>query len=675
MSFYLFKYGNLDLLKHRLTLIPVTYLFKKSIRIIYVIVITCNLIEANAQIDTLNLKREQIIVFKDSIFIPEKDTILFISQNIKYKVRKNPYSKSDKFYDSLYSKSYKRNIYKELYKLIFKPPVKDVYNTDKAIDSEDYYQEYEGKRIKDIRIIKVPILDGNVRDTTSSIESGVGKFVNSVHPKTRDRFIRKNLLFEEGDKVVDYLLSDSERILRSQDNLVDARIIVVDNNENDDWVDVVVVTKDKFPYLLIYNYRGPTRFDLGIGDRNFLGYGTRLSLTYLFNKDDPVAHGYDINTVNRNVFLPFTDLKFQIADNWRYKRRLVSLSRPFVSPEIKYGGEFIFDDLEQTETFVVLDSSYENRIRSRSMDFWFSRAFQIGGQNSRYTFAPGLRYLKSNSLERPDSTSENLYERYYDRDLVIGSISFQKINFVKTRYVYTFVITEDVPVGFRAAFDIGKDMTEFGNRNYYNGTFTGAKYFNFGYVYASFSYGKFIYPDKPNTTLSKINFGYFTNLQSIGKFKTRTFLNLDYAVGEDLALPEVFLLSNFISTYQRSLFTGNELLSLDLETVLFSSWFFYGFKFAPYIYTEYGMINESRIEAVRSRDVWSLGGGIRLRNESLTSSSLQLSFKFYPVTIEGASKYKIKLKFNNPRLFRSLLDNKPRIVSIDGYNRYQRRQN
>jgi hypothetical protein len=653
----------------------VTVFLKSLFKIALILGLAFSYLRASAQVDTIRLQRDQIIVFKDSIFIPANDTLILISKDKKFKVRENPYSKSDRFYDSIYSKSYKNKITKDLYKLIFRPPIKDVYMTDKAVESEDYYSGFEGKRIRDIRIVKVPILDGNVRDTTSVIESGVGKFVNSVHSKTRNSFIRKNLLFEEGDKVVDYLLSDSERILRSQDNLVDARILVVDNSENDDWVDIVVVTKDKFPYLLIYNYRGPTRFDLGVGDRNFLGYGTRLSLTYLFNLDDPVTHGYDISTINRNVFLPFTNLRFQIADNWRYKRKLVSLSRPFVSPEIKYGGEIIYDDREQNETFVVLDSSYENRMRTRSIDFWFSRAFQLGGQNSRYTFAPGIRYLKSNSIKRPDSTSENLYERYYDRDLVIGSISFQKINFVKTRYVYTFGITEDVPTGFRIAFDFGKDFTEFGDRNYYNGTVTGSEYFNFGYVYSSFSYGKFIYPDRTNTTLAKINLGYFTNLQSIGRFRTRTFLNLDYAVGEDLTLPEVFLLSNFISTYQRSLFTGNELFSVDLESVLFSPWYFYGFKFAPYIYTEYGMINENRIETVRSRDVWSLGGGFRLRNESLASSSLQLSFKYYPVTVEGASTYKIKLKFNNPRLFRSLLDNKPRIVSIDGYNRYQRRQN
>lgn len=102
---------------------------------------------------------------------------------------------------------------------------------------------------------------------------------NRTHRRTRQSFVRKELLFEEGDCLDRLLLDESERILRSYRFIADASIDAVE--VEDGVYDVVVRTRDEWSLEL--NVR--PEFDEGFRiarlaatEENLLGTGTRLGV-------------------------------------------------------------------------------------------------------------------------------------------------------------------------------------------------------------------------------------------------------------------------------------------------------------------------------------------------------------------------------------------------------------
>jgi hypothetical protein len=57
------------------------------------------------KIDTVLLRKTKLLVLKDSIFIPNKDTLLLIPDTVKYSIKTNQYAKTQLFYDSAFTGS------------------------------------------------------------------------------------------------------------------------------------------------------------------------------------------------------------------------------------------------------------------------------------------------------------------------------------------------------------------------------------------------------------------------------------------------------------------------------------------------------------------------------------------------------------------------------------------
>ena len=62
------------------------------------------------------------------------------------------------------------------------------------------------------------------------------------------KVIRNNLFFREHEKIHPYLFADNERHLRDQVYIQDARILIDSIAGSPDSVDVIVITKDVFPF-------------------------------------------------------------------------------------------------------------------------------------------------------------------------------------------------------------------------------------------------------------------------------------------------------------------------------------------------------------------------------------------------------------------------------------------
>ncbi|MEJ2004753.1 MAG: hypothetical protein P8X57_07275 [Cyclobacteriaceae bacterium] len=114
-----------------------------------------------AQQDTLLLKNTEILILKDSVFIPDKDTLIIIPPDIKYRVKPNPYIKSDGFYEKLKNKSEKSRLASELYELLIRDSTNNVTDKKNGVKSEEYFLDFKGYVISKVSIQHVQMITGN----------------------------------------------------------------------------------------------------------------------------------------------------------------------------------------------------------------------------------------------------------------------------------------------------------------------------------------------------------------------------------------------------------------------------------------------------------------------------------------------------------------------------------
>lgn len=141
--------------------------------------------------------------------------------------------------------------------------------------------EAEGAVIGEIRIVV-----GDIFDTHIPGERGwLYRTANKLHIETRERIIRRELLFAEGDPADPDVLYESERNLRRLSFLHDnTRIVTVPRD--DGRVDVVVRTRDVWttrPSVSLRREGNETTGRFSFIEDNFMGFGKRLGAS--FRKD------------------------------------------------------------------------------------------------------------------------------------------------------------------------------------------------------------------------------------------------------------------------------------------------------------------------------------------------------------------------------------------------------
>lgn len=174
------------------------------------------------------------------------------------------------------------------------------------------------------------------------------RWVNRLHRKTRDEVIRRQLLFDPGDRYSRRLLDESERLLRGDAYLYDATIRPIRCHDGDR-VDVEVGARDVWTLGggVSFGHRGgesSTRFK--VEDSNFLGSGKLVAL----------EHG---TTVDRSSSsLRYRDpallgsrfgLGLAYADNSDGSSLSLDLERPFFALDSRWTAAASFLDEDRVD--------------------------------------------------------------------------------------------------------------------------------------------------------------------------------------------------------------------------------------------------------------------------------------------------------------------------------------
>lgn len=620
-----------------------------------------------AQTDTVYVHRNQVLVISDSLFTPKNDTFLIVHDSIDYQLLNDKYILSDGFYDSIYSVAKKRRITRELFDLLIvkNQSQASLADTD-PIKSEDFFRMYESKTITDIEYVSVDLFGGSINDTTIKAESSIGKLSNRLHRNTKFEVLEQYLLFHIGDEVDIYAMADSERIIRSLDYIVDARIQLTVNPKNSNEVKATVIVKDRFPWSIDFSLDDNSALEVGFTNRNILGTGNEFRVGYLRNKNESPIHGYDAQYTVRNIEDTFIDGTVFVSDNYLGRSKGVTFRRDFISPEIKYYGEATFEHVQPIQDLVFADSLYEENfeIDRRSYDIWGARSFQL---NSRKNLSFALRIKHDNFSERPEVQQDsNLV--YQNHHFLIGAVSYGKINFLKSKNILSFNITEDIPVGWIYSVLAGKDFTEFGTRDYRGFRASYSLYNNrYGYFLFNLESGFFNSQNRRTDRVFQLDGRHFTPLFDLGAAYSRIFTRLHFFNGNRLSVPQAQSLQgeNRIRNITGNQIVGDKAFTLSTEYVVFQPWYFYGFRFATYAHLGIGHVQESRIAEPFSRTYYTMGGGVRIRNESLVFNTFEFRVSLIPDPPTEGQIFFFRVTLSAPKFFESPNLTKPSVVGLD----------
>ncbi|MEQ8238046.1 MAG: hypothetical protein RIA69_02485, partial [Cyclobacteriaceae bacterium] len=390
-----------------------------------------------------------------------------------------------------------------------------------------------------------------------------------------------------------------------------------------------------------------------------------FSVGYRHSANNMPTHGYDVSYTFRNIKKSFINTTVFLANNHIRRGQGITFSRGFISPSIKYIGEATFEKVANNQDFVFADSLLAENFTSENThyDFWLARSFAIG---KRTNLGASVRLNQRNYSQRP-AVKIDSNEFYLNSKMILGSMFFSRINFLKSQNIYSFNITEDIPIGHLHTLIFGPQWTEFGRR-YYSGVRSKyAFYTDLGYFQFNAEFGTYFQRKSFRNTIFQLNNVYFSPLFQLGKSSARVYLRTNYFRGQNLSIPISGTLSdeNHFREFEGIRINGNHVVSLNVESILFTPWYFYGFRFAPFVYVDHGYVKETRIQQSYEKLYSGIGGGFRIRNESLVLNTFEIRFTAFPSFPENGQPYSLSFSFSNPRLFNSPSIRKPTLVGIE----------
>ena len=628
--------------------------------------ILCGFLRAYAQVDTLRLGKDQILVLKDSVIIPDKDTLIVLGRGVKYRIKPNPYTKSEAFYQKLKNKSEKSRLSRDLYDLLVRDTTNNALSSKKAIKSEDYFREFNGYRILKIRFQPVQMITGSVGDTLRRSDSRLVNIADRSHRKTRERIIRNNLLFREGDALDPFLMADSERILRNYSFINDARIYLLPSLDVPDAVEVIVATQDRFPWNIDLSYSSINKYNFILSQDNLLGSANSLQAGFYHSKNDSPVNGYYFGFVSAPIKRTFTRVGIYAQDNYREKSRGIVIEKPFVSPVIKYGGSLEIGEVSRNVSFNLEDSTYDTSYDLNGMDLWLARAWRPF-RNDRKTISLGIRGVTTKFDIRPVVESDSNII-FHDRNTILTAVDYNKSNFVKTTNVFTIGITEDLPVGYSFGATLGGNFTEFRDEWYLGlrwqwNTFISAGYFRF---YTDIGGFRDVNGWSEGISINQLD--YLSPLFGKRRSTRRLFARVYYIKGLALSLPLSIRLRDYIKGLNGYFTQGNEVAGVRIEYIWFTRWYWLGFRFAPYTTGEVGMVSENRIENKYREFYPAIGGGLRITNPGLFLRSLGIGMKVFPSPAPDGDVFYFDISLNARIPFRINTTVKPVVLPYQQYN-------
>ncbi len=540
--------------------------------------------------------------------------------------------KQEYFYDSLEYRANQRKLTGWIYDFLISPPRPYV---DKKALALDYYSKVEGKIIAKIEIKALDVFGPSFDDTTRTAKSWGSRAANTIHTKSNLKTIEKQLLFKVGDYVNGAVMYENERIIRQLPYIKDVKISYEQDSVYSSFVNIIVLTKDRFSFGVSGGVNGTNSGDLEVYNRNIFGVGHELSMRFVGHISRQPYLGIETYYKIKNIGGNFLDLSFGYLNTYRNEGYAFEVEKPFFTQNIKWGYGLLSTRMFRTDRISNNAAiRLEEPLNMAYNSIWGGRSTNVTPRHENATymvFSAGINSWKY--FEAPVVTEENKHF-FASRTLYLASLTFSQRRYIQDQLIYSYGITEDIPEGIKNEFIYGYDANEFGDRHYLqfftsNGNLLLSRK---GYIYLSAGIGGYLKQRRFQEGQIQGNLDYISKLVSAGRKRVRTFVDISYTMGIKRYEIENLTLGRFdhIRGYNSRTAVGKQRLSLKLEHVVFLPRQFYKFNMALFGFADLGIIGSNDKLIFRQNYYSGIGFGLRLHNENLVFETFRLRLAFYP---------------------------------------------
>lgn len=214
--------------------------------------------------------------------------------------------------------------------------------TQKGGVPDDSKLEALGAVIGTITFVRMNVFDMSQKGENNSLY----RLANRLHIMTRESTLLSQLLFRVGDAYSRRILDESERLLRRNEYLYDAKISVA--SYQDGVLDIVVRTRDLWtliPDISLSRTGGENKKGFAVSEKNLMGFGSEISLAW---SDTVDRESTSFTFFDQNLFKSRTSLFFRLSDNSDGSVERLRVTRPFFALDTRWaaGTDLLNADFE-----------------------------------------------------------------------------------------------------------------------------------------------------------------------------------------------------------------------------------------------------------------------------------------------------------------------------------------
>ena len=314
--------------------------------------------------------------------------------------------------------------------------------------------------------------------------------------------------------------------------------------------------------------------------------------------------------------------------------------------------KFYFEDYDTLQTPYT-----EN-----NLDLWLGRSIQIKKRtNLIFAARANTHYFVQRPFVSSDSNSF-----FFNRTLLLGSVTLVERNFMKGFRIRGFGKTEDISVGGSVSLVAGREVNQFVDRNYLELDGNFGRYFPaVGYFNLLIAAGSFFKPTKTEDGLISVSGTYFSNLLAIRKMQVRHFIYASYTKGFNRILDRTINITGGRKDQRGIPLLGNQRATLGYETVYFMPWYPYGFQFALFHRIDINLLSTNVDLFSKSSLFPSIQIGARILNENLVFPKFSVDLTYYASNENYNATWQINFSTTLINLFGTSQVFKPRVSGFD----------
>ena len=543
-------------------------------------------------------------------------------------------------------------------------------------------KSYAGKRINSITIEQHNFL-ASIDSRESNLKDVFSKLGNKLQSNSKSRAIRENIFFKEWDLFDPSIIAYNEKWLRDLSYIQDAKIMALITPYDTNQVDIIVVTKDLFPYggeVLINN---KDAYSAKLNNINFLGSGNSVQIIQNFeNKRNPKSGwGYDVGLSNiLGTFISVNAGVNQFGNNLANnvlsaRKNYISVQRPILHPNSKWLGGIEYLETVNENVFPgKWDSIFDQQLNYnlKHKDIWvgyqLTRKKRLIKINEDRQFIQ-YRHLENIFNERPIDYLLQLDRNYQNLKADFFSYTIVRQSVYRTRYLYGLGRYEDLPIGRSLTWTTGRYTIE-GNKAPYLGfkfeQFKLSKKDNYTHIITNVASS---YMDKALQDFRLlVSLEQFSKLKYLNNgFGYRQILNLSFTQTLKNKYNEALRINSIygIPQLNREQIKGGTRISGNWESVLYNNRALWGFKSAPFVFGNITYIRTMGDPILKGDIYTAIGSGMRVRNENLVFGTIELKGCYFPRTNRQLSPWNFSLITNLRYKYNSNIVEKPNYVEIN----------